>query len=72
MWASGTARDLHIELKRNWGKKVPTRLEGKLCEVSKEASQSIGGIFQGFLHRARAIPSMSYDVVLMFLRQSVE
>ena len=45
-------------------------MEGKLCQVSDEASEVNGDIMHTFLHRSLAIPFISDDVVLRLLQRA--
>ena len=65
-------RDLHTEFKQYWKKHRPALLEGKLCEVSEDASQRSGGILREFMYRLRAITSMSNNFVQSLLLRSVK
>ena len=62
-WAYLTARYVDLECKRGQEHPGPVQMEGKLCQVSEEASESSEDILLIFLHRSWAIPSMSDDVV---------
>ena len=44
-------------------------MKDKLRQMPEEASESSGDILWVFLHQARAIPSMSDDVVWRLLRR---
>ena len=68
-WAYLTTRDVYLECKREQEHPVPVRMEGKLRKVSEEASEIIGDVLWIFLLRARAIPSMSDDVVRRLLHR---
>ena len=67
---TGTVRELDIEFNRKWEGLRPPLLVGELQKMSEESSKTSGGILQKFLHKMRAINSMSNDVVRRLLQIS--
>ena len=58
-----------MECKRKWEHQGPVQMEGKLRQMSEEASEKSGNILRIFLYWELEIPSMSYDVVQSLLHR---
>ena len=67
-WEYLTTRAADLECKREWEKPGTVHIEGKLRQVSEEASEKSGDMIRIFLHWEWAVPSMSDDVVRRLLR----
>ena len=68
-WTSETSRVFGLESKREWDQPGPVQIEGKLRQVSEEASENIWNILRNNLHLSRVIPSMSDDLVKRLLHR---